>query len=699
MNQYPSQALSPFMAHQAAVASGLNKQDEVDEINRITSLPIVHPMAPEVVEYYSQNEILASAYQAGARLLVKQAEGLMAYDMAAGGLFQIGVGKGKTLLSLMLAQRMLMVKGLERAILCIPSHVWSQLIEVDIPWARSRVPLSCPMHLLGGRAPDMRKQIVRAKRRGLYILPYSLLSQPDASDMLDAIDPHALIADEAHRLRNASAARTKRITRLLRERERMEFVAMSGTLTTKSIKDYSHLSKAALKGNNFLPNISALADGWGAVIDAGADQDRLDQSNPGPIMPIVRWAQVFFPRERARLSPDVSGFRHAFKLRKDSTPGVVSGGDGSDDIGVSLIIANSPVEGFKKGQTPYSSPEWDYLKELIRKVEEEWVTPNGDEIDHAMLTWKWLWELCSGFYNQLTWPTVEALSARRGLELKAAHDLLQASLLHHASEQEYAKELREFIKNHHQPGLDTPMLVGKNISQHNDRYVGQALASLWKRTKSLDFPGRVVRDKSVVRVCPFKVDHAVKWATTHVAEDEGAILWYYHQEVGEWLSDLLGTTSVPFLHCPAGKQHDLAIAAPENARKKIVASISAHGEGKNLQHFQHQLFVQFPRGSSVAEQAIGRTHRTGQKADELVVHTMNTLSFDALNFAACLNDALYAHQTGSRMKMIYANYDPLPKVFPSALLAERGFDPKIWHKDQDKMLAEKFGSGSSPEKS
>ncbi len=675
-----------FNAHMAAVDSGVNQHAEVKEIERILSMPIVRPMTAEEVEWYSVNNLLAAAYQGGFRLKRAQAEGLAAYDWAKGGLFRVNVGGGKTLLSLMLAQRMLVVKGMERVILYIPPHVWGQLVDTDIGWARSRVPITYPIHLLGNRTKGARMELAKSKRRGLYIIPYSLLSTQDAEEMLDAINPQGLIADEAHRLRNSEAARTKRITRLLKKKD-IEFVAMSGTLTSKSVKDYAHLSKFALHDFSPLPNIHNLADGWAQVLDAGADQEQASGKATGPVMPLVRWAQVNFPSERARLSPDVAGFRHAYKQRMESTPGVVTS---DEDIGVSLVIVNRPVDGFKKGDKPYDTSEWARLKELIRKVEEEWVTPNGDEIDHAMLTWKWLNELCSGFYNQLTWPTVETLSARLKMDPNHANGLLQASMMYHNAEQEYAKELREFLKQRHAPGLDSPMLVGKNISQHGGQFVGEELASLWRRIRELDFQGRIERDRSVVRVCPFKIDHAVRWAQEQPA-DEGALLWVYHQEIGDWLYESLTGAGVSALHCPAGNAANAAILDPKNARKKIVASISAHGEGKNLQHFQRQLFVQFPRSSSAAEQAIGRTHRTGQQADELEVFTMNTLAFDALNFAACLNDALYAHQTGTRMKMVYANYDPLPRVFPASLLKERGFDPKIWHRDQDKMLADKFG--------
>lgn len=94
----------------------------------------------------------------------------------------------------------------------------------------------------------------------------------------------------------------------------------------------------------------------------------------------------------------------------------------------------------------------------------------------------------------------------------------------------------------------------------------------------------------------------------------------------------------------------------------------------------------------MAEQVLGRTHRNGQKADELIVNTNNTLEFDEVIFAACLNDSLYIHQTtGNRQKLIYANYDPTPKIIPSAVLRERGLQPNILTREMVRAMSDKFG--------
>jgi hypothetical protein len=51
-----------------------------------------------------------------------------------------------------------------------------------------------------------------------------------------------------------------------------------------------------------------------------------------------------------------------------------------------------------------------------------------------------------------------------------------------------------------------------------------------------------------------------------------------------------------------------------------VASIAAHGQGKNLQTaFSRNLITTFPANDGIVEQLVGRTHRYGQPKPEVTV--------------------------------------------------------------------------------
>jgi hypothetical protein len=201
----------------------------------------------------------------------------------------------------------------------------------------------------------------------------------------------------------------------------------------------------------------------------------------------------------------------------------------------------------------------------------------------------------------------------------------------------------------------------------------------------------VERERRAHRVDAFKISTAVEWARCLHDAKEGGLLWFWHNAVGLWLRDACAEAGIPALYCPAGKEANQAIIDPANSSRPVIASIGAHHIGKNLQHFEHQLFVQWPRVATVAEQALGRTHRTGQQADELIVYRFDTTAFDTINFAACLSDSVYGHQTDDRKKMVYANYDPLPRVFSPEFLREQGADPLSLTKEQRDMMEDLFG--------
>lgn len=646
------------------------------EIRRICGLPVIDRLDPEAVEAVSSEVVLAPAWEKGFRLYEPQAEGLIAYQRFGGGFFPIGVGWGKTLLALMIAHHAFTQKGIQRILLLVPSQVYAQLWDRDIAWGRKHVRLDgLPFHGLGNRDGKTRRALAKSKKRGVYVLPYSCMSTQDTSEILESIDPGLVISDEAHNLRHHSSARTKRWLSMIENEP--EVVVMSGTITGKSVMDYWHLIKPALGKNSPLPLGAQLAVEWSEVIDAGASPSR---TQAGPIKPLVEWARREFPSHE--YTEDVAGFRKAYKLRLTSSPGVVASAD--CEIGVSLTIKNTPVADYKKTEG------WEDLNALIQGVLVEKLTPNGDVIAHAIHSYKWLWELSLGFYNELTWPEDEDYAQRKGITVQRARELLIAAREHHEAQKLYSSFLKDWLEDHARAGLDTPMLVAGDMHRNGADNVGETLYQLWQDVKGHEFQGRPERDSRAVRVCAFKIDAATRWAQ----ENERGLIWIHNQEVGQWLLESLRAAGVDTLYCPAGEESNIAILQPEAANKVVVASINAHGTGKNLQHFSRQLILQWPRSAQTAEQLLGRTHRNGQEADELTVDTMNTLGFDDANMGACINDALYIHQsTGTRQKIIYCGYEPVPIVFSDAVLRERGFQPKKLTADQRELLRDKFQAG------
>ena len=91
--------------------------------------------------------------------------------------------------------------------------------------------------------------------------------------------------------------------------------------------------------------------------------------------------------------------------------------------------------------------------------------------------------------------------------------------------------------------------------------------------------------------------------------------------------------------------------------------------------------------------------KTVTKCDRVVrvrigfVTKCDTTEFDELNFSACLVDAAYQHGTGgNRQKVIYANYDPIPKIHPPEFLLERDLKVRLLDEQERRILTEKFSS-------
>lgn len=671
------------------------------EIQRIVGLPVVPQFDDQRVEEFCLEHVLARAFDDGFRLWPVQCEGIDAFDRFDGLFAPIGVGWGKTMITQAIAD-VAYRKGLKKIMLLVPSQVLVQLVKADFPFARRRIPIGYPVHVLGGKPPQGRRMLARSGKRGLYIMTYALLSRPDASDTLDAIRPELIIADEADNLGNRSSARTKRIMSYVRDHKPLG-ACLSGTITSKTIKDYYHLIKWCLGRNCPLPLSSNLASEWASRIDAQASSS----DATGPIAPLVEWATTVMGEE---ITKDRAGFRKAYRLRLKTAPGVVATGDA--EIKPSLILHNEPVKDFTQAEG------WEDLDNLRRQVVESFLTPNGDEIEHQIHTYKWLYELSSGLYNELTFPEPAVLAERERVAPQAAEEIMDLARVHHATQQTYHSALRKWIDEHGRVNLDAPMLVGLDMSKHGAANVGSDLYRLWldyhetqrelvslvlEHNAHTGSPRKLeervrqsLRDSRVVRVCPYKVDHAVDWVRSRPKKNPGCILWYKHHGIGEWLIERLRAAGVAPVHCPAGDEANALLETSrlhEIADRAIVASYPAHGVGKNLQLLNQQLFVQWPRSAKDAEQTLGRMHRNRQEAAEVWAHTCNTTEFDQQNFAATLNDALYVHQTtGSRQKLIYATYSPgLPKVFPSAVLRERGFQNKKLSPEQQALMDERFG--------
>jgi len=643
---------------------------EKQEMLRILGLPISFYTSEEK-ETIQKKFIRPKYYEKGFRLWDPQVEALLDYQFCAGAFCPIGVGFGKTLITILTAV-MGFEKGIRKILLLIPPEVSSQLVERDIPFAFARLFLgNLQFYNLSNASYKKRSDIASSDKEGCYIFPYSMLSTKNAEEVLSLISPKLIIADEAHKLRYLNSARTRRLFRYI-NKNKPELVVLSGTITSKSPMDYYHLISASLNKGSPFPIYKSVAYDWAKALAASEDIEiSIEQKNL--LKDLINWAQKTDKTFDYSLNT-IDGFRKAYKLRLHLTPGVTATSD--SEIGVSLTLMNSQPEHGEAG--------WKKINELMEGVE-EWETPNGDEIEFAAFKYKWLFELTAGFYNQLLWPSLEEISNKQKCSHNKAEELLKDALNHHLLQQEYKRELRTWLRTSSKSGIDTPMLVALDLEKNGSSNVSGELFYCWKKMKKSEVLNMPERYSEPVRICDYKIQLAKNWAK----EKENGIIWYYHQEIGRWLSEEIPSA----IFCPAGLEANKRILNSEN--QIVIASILAHCTGKNLQFHKNNLFIQFPRSAHIAEQSIGRTHRNGQQADDMIVDTCFITDFDIQSFAATLNDTLYIYQTtGVRQKLIFCGYNPLPKIFPSSVLKERGYEPHLLNSQQFELLNSIFAPKS-----
>jgi hypothetical protein len=565
-----------------AIAAGPPPEDVPTDGERIAALPVADYADPDLVAY-ALEWATEKWWIPGSEMRFRpvQALALLAIHATGGAILPIGVGHGKTLVSLLAAEAL----GTRRAMLLIPPAMRYQLDSDVRTYGKSfRIP------------------------RHLRIVAYSQLSQATSTDMLERLQPDALIMDEAHNLRHAEAARTKRVIRYLRAHPNTRVVAMSGTLTGKSLKDYAHLASWALKKGSPLPLEHGALASFCTVLDAKpvkedgaaryeAEPMRSDWNNFAPLFPEWKDCDPEVRRDEARAR---------FHRRLVSTPGVVTTSTAS--VGASLYFKERAVE------VP------PVVRDAIAKLEETWTREDGEELMLALDVWRLGVQLGQGFYYRWKWPDGEPDT--EWLELRAA----------------WHREVRRII-GYNRPHLDSPLLVTNAV--RNGTLESPSARAAWSDwTRVMDRP---TPPTETVWLDDFLVDDAMRW----LEKNPRGLVWYAQRAFAEKLAE----RAVPVF---GG-----GTAPPTDGRRGMALSIAAHGTGKNLQAHSENLFVDFPSSGTTAEQLVGRTHRAGQQADEVGVTYYGHTGPAKKAVQSALTDARYIEATtGTPQRLAYGTWVP-----------------------------------------
>lgn len=543
------------------------------ELARVLALPVKPPATVDLTPEFRR----PGSTQA---LRSIQSEILGALRARNGVLAAVGVGWGKTLAGLLAGKAR---PGTRRTVYLMPAAVRGQAGRDYAYWNE---------HFY-----------LPVLDRELFLVSYEELSSADDADILERLQPDLIVADEAHCLRHASAARTKRFLRYCRKHG-PALVAMSGTLTTRSLFDYAHLGEIALGQYSPLPSPtrawSSLKE-WAEALDA--DRPGQLQRLPGKLL------ELCTEEERRAVEAGVldatAAARAGFRRRLVATPGVVATEEGA--LEASLVIRKlSPA-------MPLT------VAALVESIRKTWKV-GDEEIEEAARMWAVLRQAAMGFYYTWDWgvagPDEEWLAAR----------------------QAWHREVREQLSHRARPGMDSPKLLADAADD------GRWSSSAWRAWKAVR--GRAEPKPTPVWVDRFVVDRVRDW----LSDKEPGIVWYEHRAVGQMLE----------MYCSAySSTHGLTVVqpgadVPEGGH--VALSIKAFRTGLNLQAWARNLVLCPPASGEAWEQFIGRTHRPKQKADVVTVDWFGHTRELVAAYEQALRDADYLQATmGQVQKLCYAS--------------------------------------------
>ena len=435
------------------------------------------------------------------------------------------------------------------------------------------------------------------------VFSYERLSRRSAQQYLTKLKPDLIIADEAHHLKSMDSTRTGRLGKYLVNHPKCAFVVMSGTLFSKTLADFAHLSDWALEEGSPVPNNHRDVECFDAVLTGEANHFQ-----HADFAPLLKWGD----------SP-----RDAVFKRLAATKGVVLTTE--DAVGSSLQILTMklsvPADLQKAINDCFESGVMsgvleglgiDFDEEAVNASQHLW-----DDVDQFAL--RGLGQMLSGCLYYWEWPDhtpdEEWLSARK----------------------EWRRAVR-IIREMDLEGFDSPHIIETEWS-HLPFDIQEAFDKAYREWQLVKHRAEPPRHE--LWVSDYLILGIKEWFEK---QTEPSIIWVESVALGERLKDELG---IPY--------HGGGTEIPLHAHN-CIASIDSHGTGKNLQAWSNCLVAAAMADPARWEQLIARTHRTGQTADVVKWYIFNHSIFGSAFGKARKQAKVISEVSGQAQRLTYADY-------------------------------------------
>lgn len=422
--------------------------------------------------------------------------------------------------------------------------------------------------------------------RPLRIISYESLGRLAMADALERFEADLLVCDESHYLKNTKAACTRRVKRYLQKHPTTSVLCMSGSITSRTLRDYWHQLRWCLGDAMPLPREVEEVQQWSWALDEKVADG-------------MRWAPGALLALSMTIDDDppepLAAARARYGRRLMSTPGVV--GSGGDMPPAGLICR---VEHFDP------SPA---VKEAVDRMRATWETPCGLPFETAMDLWRHERELSAGMYYRWTErPPFEWLTARKAWSAFCRETLSRSRT------------------------LDTPLAVAKAI--HDGKLDDGGLLAAWQAVEPSFDPVT-----EAVWICDDALNRAAVWLEQH----PGGLCWVHHGAFGRRLSQVTG---IPYFSQLGRADGGRGVAIDEySPALSAIVSLSSCSRGFNLQARYQSLITTCPTKNNLCEQTISRIHRDGQEHDDVEIWFPQVLEGDRKALQQARADATYVEST------------------------------------------------------